>query len=117
MNRYISWNNQRRDKKYWIGTGILLFTAINISVWINMDEGAAAVIREVLEEFYGKIFPELLSVGIGAILFALFTFLAGEAVTVILLNHLIGMMPDAGSEERTECIALHIKRPFGETSL
>lgn len=112
MNRYISWNNQRRDKKYWIGTGILLFTAINISVWINMDEGAAAVIREVLEEFYGKIFPELLSVGIGAILFALFTFLAGEAVTVILLNHLIGMMPDAGSEGKNRMYRFAYKTSF-----
>lgn len=100
MNKYISWNNRRRDKKYWIGIGILLFTAINISVWINIDEGVVAVLRKALENFYVRIFPGLLSVGMGVILFSLFTFIVGCVVTVMLLNYLIGLLPDAKTEGR-----------------
>lgn len=95
MNRYISWNNRRRDRNYWIGIWILLASAVNFHVWLNIENGPAAVIRDVLERFYRRIFPSLLISGAGYILFAELTFIAGTVMIVFLLNHLAGMLPDA----------------------
>ena len=94
MNRYISWNNRRRDRNYWIGIWILLASAVNFNVWLNIENGPAAVIRNVLEHFYRRIFPRLLISGAGYILFAELTFIAGTVMIVFLLNHLAGMLPD-----------------------
>lgn len=95
MNRYISWNNRRRDRNYWIGIWLLLASAVNTHVWLNIENGPAAVIRDVLERFYRRIFPSLLAGGAGYIVFAEFTFIAGAVMIVFLLNHLAGMLPDA----------------------
>lgn len=94
MNRYISWNNRRRDRNYWIGIWILLASAVNFHVWLNIENGPAAVIRDVLERFYRRIIPSLLISGAGYILFAELTFIAGTVMIVFLLNHLAGMLPD-----------------------
>lgn len=94
MNRYISWNNRRRDRNYWIGIWILLASAVNFHVWLNIENGPAAVIRDVLERFYRRIIPNLLISGAGYILFAELTFIAGTVMIVFLLNHLAGMLPD-----------------------
>lgn len=94
MNRYISWNNRRRDRNYWIGIWILLASAVNFHVWLNIENGPAAVIRDVLERFYRRIIPSLLIGGAGYILFAELTFIAGTVMIVFLLNHLAGMLPD-----------------------
>ena len=94
MNRYISWNNRRRDRNYWIGIWILLASAVNFHVWLNIENGPAAVIRDVLERFYRRIFPSRLISGSGYILFAELTLIAGTVMIVFLLNHLAGMLPD-----------------------
>ena len=98
MNRYISWNNRRRDRKYWIGIWLLLAAAVNTRVWLNIENGPAAVIRDMLERFYRRIFPVLFVNGYGAILFVELTFIAGAVMGIFLLNHLTGILPDAEIE-------------------
>ncbi|OUQ49673.1 hypothetical protein B5E62_10045 [Lachnoclostridium sp. An118] len=72
----------------------MLASAVNFHVWLNIENGPAAVIRDVLERFYRRIIPSLLISGAGYILFAELTFIAGTVMIVFLLNHLAGMLPD-----------------------
>lgn len=94
MYRYISWNNQRRDRNYWIGIWLLLACAVNIDVWLNIEEGPVAAAGDVLYRFYKEIFSRILVNEVGYIFFSEFTFLAGVVMLVFLLNHLVGMLPD-----------------------
>ena len=112
MNRYISWNNRRRDRKYWIGIWLLLAAAVNTHVWLNMEDGPAAVIRDVLDRFYRKIFPGLLASGAGAVFFAVLTFIAGAVMIIFLLNHLTGMLPDVRTGRVSGKYRFVYKTPF-----
>lgn len=98
MNRYISWNNRRRNRNYWIGIWLLLVCAVNAYVWVNIEDGPATIISDVLYRFYREIFTGLLASGEGVILFAMITFRAGAVMIIFLLNHLIGILPDVRIE-------------------
>lgn len=98
MNRYISWNNRRRNRNYWIGIWLLLACAVNTYVWLNIEKGPTAIISDVLYRFYREIFPKLLASGEGVVLFAMITFIAGAVMIIYLLNHLTGILPDARIE-------------------
>ena len=51
MYRYISWNNQRRDRNSWIGIWLLLACAVNRDVWLNIEEGPVAAAGDGLYRF------------------------------------------------------------------
>ncbi len=90
MNKYISWNNKRRDVYYWIALEMLIFIAI-CSSWLDMKNSFAVALRDIIDDSYSRFF---LYSDVSYILYNLLIMNLCVLIVIALLNQLIGQLPD-----------------------
>lgn len=95
MKKYLSWNNRRRNAKYWFSIELLLFLATNISWYLDLDNSLIHKIGYILEDMFESliVFGDTRSMSLMCVCATFMLFLTG---IIMLVNHLVGMIPDIG---------------------
>lgn len=95
MRKYLSWNNRRRNAKYWFSIGLLLFLATNISWYLDLDNSPIQKIGYMLEDMFEPLilFGDTRVMSLLCVCATFILFLIG---IIMLVNHLMGMIPDIG---------------------
>ncbi len=96
MRKYISWNNHRRNSKYWSSLAMLMFVSANISWYLKLDNTVIRRIIYILDDVFEPVVvfgdPIVMS-----LICVCATFILLFIGIVMLLNHLVGMIPDIRS--------------------